>query len=124
MRALPNPRRCRGSVMNTISLLATRCRALRTCAPTRSRWANTCDNGPRILPVWRDHSLIASEIGRGCSVNAPFGEAAISLPRVVFLGLDESECAWFVCDLSHIEEDQHHNGRVRGVRGTWGVWSP
>jgi NAD+ diphosphatase len=62
----------------------------------------------RILPVWRDRSLIASGHRPGlCSINGATGEAAISLaPEVVFLGLDESGHAWFTCDLSHIEEDQ------------------
>jgi NAD+ diphosphatase len=62
----------------------------------------------RILPVWRDRSLIASgNRPRLCSVNGATREAAISLaPEVVFLGLDESGHAWFACDLSHIEEDQ------------------
>ena len=80
----------------------------------------------RILPVWRDRSLIASgSRPRLCSVNGATGEAAISLaPEVVFLGLDESGHAWFACDLSHIEEDQLPQWASARRSTTWGVWSP
>lgn len=62
----------------------------------------------RVLPVWRDRSLIAAG-NRPClrALGGPAGETAISLAReVVFLGLASEGPAWFACDLSHLEEEQ------------------
>lgn len=62
----------------------------------------------RVLPVWRDRSLIAAG-NRPClhALGGPAGETAISLAsEVVFLGLASEGPAWFACDLSHLEEEQ------------------
>jgi NAD+ diphosphatase len=62
----------------------------------------------RLIPVWRDRSLIASDNRPRLRVlTGALTQAAVSVAReVVFLGLDEDRAAWFACDLSHLEEEQ------------------
>ncbi len=62
----------------------------------------------RVLPVWRDQSLVARR-DRPCllALSGPVGQTAISLAKeVVFLGLAAEGAAWFACDLSHLEKEQ------------------
>jgi NAD+ diphosphatase len=62
----------------------------------------------RIVPVWRNRSLIAAgNRPRLLALTEGLAEATISLAHeVVFLGLDEDGSAWFACDLSHQGEEQ------------------
>ena len=62
----------------------------------------------RIVPVWRDRSLIAGgSRPRLLALTEESAGTAISLAHeVVFLGLDAEGAAWFACDLSHRDEER------------------
>jgi NAD+ diphosphatase len=66
------------------------------------------ESSTRIVPVWRDRSLIAAgNRPRLLGLTEDLAEVAISLAyEVVFLGLDEERAAWFACDLSHQGEER------------------
>src|SRR5512132_4152525 len=62
----------------------------------------------RIVPVWRDRSLIAGgERPRLLALAEEAAAIAVSLAyEVVLLGVDEEGAAYFACDLSHQEEER------------------
>ena len=82
---------------------ATHLRADAACLAERLRAPST-----RIVPVWRDRSLIAAgDRPRLLALTEESAGTAISLAHeVVFLGLDGDGAAWFACDLSHREEER------------------
>jgi NAD+ diphosphatase len=64
------------------------------------------DPGSRVLPVWRDMSLLSGgERPRLAALQArPAAEALALADEPLFLGLGEDGHAWFACDLSGCEE--------------------
>jgi len=61
----------------------------------------------RIVPVWRDRSLVGAERPRLVALGEDAAGAAVALSDcVVFLGLGEGDRAWFACDVSAHEEER------------------
>ena len=73
-------------------------------------WATGAPEGAnaRIIPIWRDHSLVhAGDEPRAAFLNSDIGQAILeAASTVVFLGLDDG-IAYYAADLSHHEETSH-----------------
>jgi len=63
------------------------------------------DQSTRMVPVWRNRSLVSGEETYEAVFLSP-GEKLDGFEPPVFLGVDESETAWFSVDISKMAEDE------------------